>query len=83
MTSIEKTTFKSQTVVVVLSCLSTAFASYYSNKTAIHDGFNEVKIEINELRNKDELIKKDITDLEKRTDKMEQAAMTYLNKTAK
>jgi predicted nucleic acid-binding Zn-ribbon protein len=83
MTSIEKTKISISTAVTVLSVLATAGANYYSSKTAIHDAFNEVKIEINDLRNEDKLIRKDVTDLEKRTSNIEAAAMTYLNKTSK
>lgn len=84
MTSIEKATLPISKVAIIMIAvggfITTVLGLYYGTKSAIQDGFNEVKLEIQDLRNEDKLIKKDVFDVTQRTDKLESAAMNYLSK---
>jgi cell division protein FtsL len=83
MASIEKTTLPISKVAVVIIAISgfliTVLTQYYTTKSAIQEGFNTVNSEIQDLRNEDKMIKRDVSELEKRTDKMEDMAFKYVD----
>lgn len=82
MPSIEKTTLPISKVAVVIIAISgfliTVLTQYYTTKSAIQEGFNDVNLKIRDLENSDKNIKENISDLKSRTDKMEDMAFKYV-----
>lgn len=98
MPSIQKITVPITIVATIVIFITGLVANYYTTISAVKDGIQEVKtetkesieklkgetkLELQDLHNEDKLMKKDISDLNNRADKMETAAMTFLNKTPK
>ncbi len=87
MTQIEKSTVKTVTaisaIIVVCSSLATGMSAYYGFKEGMKDAIKEVRDEMisktGELEKQNAVQDRDISELQKRTDKMEDAAMTYFS----
>lgn len=81
MTSIEKSTMKTTTVAIVIvtvvSSLVTGLTTYFSSVHGTKEGFNQLRYEMNlkfkDLDKEDEMIRRDLVDLEKKQDRLESA----------
>lgn len=82
MTSIEKTTVTIGKAAIVMVFLGGLIANYYTTLNAVKDGISELKnetaLEINDLKNEQKNIRKELTDLQVSNKELKDAAMSYI-----
>jgi hypothetical protein len=82
MTSIEKTTVPIGKVAVIMIFFGGVIANYYTTLNAVKDGISELKnettLEINNLKNEQNNIRKELTELKISNKEIKDAAMSYI-----
>lgn len=82
MASIEKTTVTIGKAAIVMVFLGGLIANYYTTLNAVKDGISELKnetaLEINDLKNEQKNIRKELTDLQISNKELKDAAMSYI-----